>query len=155
MLAYFWAGESCLVIFVSLWPPCTMFNIGILWWAGIEERGKKKTGEGGGGEEFSQPSCPLWLSSTLPRFSQYGGYTSRKIRALKENAWECKFWFVLVLSVQPQLPSTGESSYSINMSGGHASIGDHSVTNVGTATPRWRIPNIINWAASSRRQPSS
>ena len=27
-------------------------------------------------------------------------------------------------------------SYSINMSGGHASIGDHSVTNVGTATPR-------------------
>ena len=43
---------------------------------------------------------------------------------------------LFLYSVQPQLPSTGESSYSINMSGGHASIGDHSVTNVGTATPR-------------------
>ena len=119
--------------------PCTMLHIGILWLAGIEGRGKKKTGEVRG-KEFSHPSCPLWLSPTLRRFSQYGGYTSRKIRALKENAWECKFWFVLVLSVQPQLPSTGESSYSINMSRGNASIGDHSVTSVGTATPRWRIP---------------
>ena len=43
---------------------------------------------------------------------------------------------LFLYSVQPQLPSTGESSYSINMSGGHASIGDYSVTNVGTATPR-------------------
>ena len=43
---------------------------------------------------------------------------------------------LFLYSVQPQLPSTGESSYSINMSGGHAGIGDHSVTNVGTATPR-------------------
>ena len=43
---------------------------------------------------------------------------------------------LFLYSVQPQLPSTGESSYSINKSGGHASIGDHSVTNVGTAAPR-------------------
>ena len=47
---------------------------------------------------------------------------------------------LFLYSVQPQLPSSGESSYSINMSGGNTSIGDHSVTNVGTATPRWRIP---------------
>ncbi|CAH3113653.1 unnamed protein product [Porites lobata] len=38
--------------------------------------------------------------------------------------------------VQPQRPSTGESSYSINMSGGNASVGDYSVINVGTTTPR-------------------
>ena len=43
---------------------------------------------------------------------------------------------LFLYSVQPQLPSTGESSYSINMSSGNASIGDHSVTSVGTATPR-------------------
>ncbi|CAH3113692.1 unnamed protein product [Porites lobata] len=42
----------------------------------------------------------------------------------------------MTTGVQAHLSFSGESSYSINMSGGLASIGDHSVTNVGTATPR-------------------
>ena len=78
-------------------------------------RGKKTTGEGGG-----KNSPPSFLPAlTLPNSSP-------------ENV----NFDLFLYSVQPQLPSTGESSYSINMSGGHASIGDHSVTNVGTATPR-------------------
>ena len=55
-------------------------------------RGTRKEEDGRGGKEFSHPSCPLWFSPTLRRFSQYSGYVSRKIRALKENSWECKFW---------------------------------------------------------------
>lgn len=52
---------------------------------------------------------------------------------------------LIFYSVQPQLPSTGESSYSIKVSGGNASVGDHSVINVGRATPRWHTytTNII------------
>ena len=46
---------------------------------------------------------------------------------------------LFLYSVQSQLSSTppaGESSYTTNVSGGHASIGDHSVTIVETTTPR-------------------
>ena len=53
-----------------------------------------------------------------------------KVKRLEKPCKFCKKTY------KPQLPSTGESSYCINMSGGYVSIGDHSVTNVGTTTPR-------------------
>ena len=96
-------------VFLSRWklpcyiriPVATMYDVQHRDTLVSRNRGTRKEEDGRGGEEFSQPSCPLWLSSTLPRFSQYGGYTSRKIRALKEDAWECKFWFVLVIVFSP------------------------------------------------------
>ena len=114
-----------------------MFNIGILWWAGIEGRGKKKTGEGGKNSpillaRFDFPQLfDVFRNMAVTRAERFGH--SKKTH---ENV----NFDLFLYSVQPQLPFTGESSYSINISGGNASIGDHSVTNVGTATPRWRIP---------------
>ena len=49
---------------------------------------------------------------------------------------DCYHISFVLYSVQSQVPSTGESSYSINVSGGNATVGDYSVINVGTATPR-------------------
>lgn len=49
---------------------------------------------------------------------------------------DCYHVSFVLCSVQPQLPSSGESSYSINVSCGHVSIGNNSVINVGIATPR-------------------
>ena len=45
--------------------------------------------------------------------------------------------FSSICSVRPQPAAAAvESSYHVNVSGGNVSIGDHSVTNVGTGTPR-------------------
>lgn len=92
-----------------------------------------KTGEGGNNSFilfvlFDFPQLfDVFLNMAVTRAERFGH--SKKTH---ENV----NFDLFLYSVQPQLPSTGESSYSINMSGGHASIGDHSVTNVGTATPR-------------------
>ena len=56
---------------------------------------KKNDRGGGGGRILRLPSCPLWLSPTLRCFSHWR-LREQKIWALKETAWECKFWFVLV-----------------------------------------------------------
>ena len=57
-------------------------------------RKKKRRGRGGG-RILRLPSCPLWLSPSLRCFSHWR-LREQKIWALKETAWECKFWFVLV-----------------------------------------------------------
>ena len=96
-------------VFLSRWklpcyiriPVATMYDVQHRDTLVSRNRGTRKEEDGRGGKEFSHPSCPLWLSPTLRRFSQYGGYTSREIRALKENSWECKFWFVLVQCSAP------------------------------------------------------
>ena len=97
--------------------------------------GTRKKNDRGGGEEFSAFLLARLDSPQLFDVFLTGGYASRRFGQSKEPHENVNFDLFLY-SVQPQLPSTGESSYSINMSGGHASIGDHSVTNVGTATPR-------------------
>ena len=97
--------------------------------------GTRKKNDRGGGEEFSAFLLARLDSPQLFDVFLTGGYASRRFGHSKEPHENVNFDLFLY-SVQPQLPSTGESSYSINMSGGNASIGDHSVTNVGTATPR-------------------
>ena len=143
MLAYFWDGESCLVYIRIL--VATMYDVqhsDIKIIVVSRNRGTRKEEDGRGGKEFSHPSCPLWLSQLFDVFLNMAVTRAERFGHSKKSHENVNFDLFLY-SVQPQLPSTGESSYSINMSGGHASIGDHSVTNVGTATPRWRIPNII------------
>ena len=140
MLAYFWAGESCLV-YIRI-PVAIMYDVQHRDIVVSRNRGTRKEEDGRGGKEFSHPSCPLWLSQLFDVFLNMAVTRAERFGHSKKTHENVNFDLFLY-SVQPQLPSTGESSYSINMSGGHASIGDHSVTNVGTATPRWRIPNII------------
>ena len=92
----------------------------------------KKTGEGGNNSfilfaRFDFPQLfDVFLNMAVTRAERFGH---------SKKSHENVNFDLFLYSVQPQLPSTSESSYSINMSGGHASIGDHSVTNVGTATP--------------------
>ena len=93
----------------------------------------KKTGERGNNSFILFARCDfpqlfdVFLNMAVTRAERFGH---------SKKSHENVNFDLFLYSVQPQLPSTGESSYSINMSGGHASIGDHSVTNVGTATPR-------------------
>ena len=101
-------------VFLSRWklpcyiriPVATMYDVQHRDTLVSRNRGTRKEEDGRGGKEFSHPSCPLWLSSTIPRFSQYGGYTSRKIRALKEIAWECIATVLTCLVDMPVLVTT-------------------------------------------------
>jgi len=64
---------------------------------------------------------------------------AEKVWRSKKTRHDLVNFDLFLYSVQSQLsstPSAGESSYKINVSGGHASIGDHSVTIVETTTPR-------------------
>ena len=91
------------------------------------------------------PPSPL---PPLPPYDSRGVSTFFFIKAVTraEKVWRSKKtrhdlvnFDLFLYSVQSQLSSTppaGESSYKTNVSGGHASIGDHSVTIVETTTPR-------------------
>ena len=54
-------------------------------------------------------------------------------------------YHLFLYSVDLLLPRTGEGIGCICVSNGRVSFSssDHSVTNVGISTPRWRLPNII------------
>ena len=91
-------------------------------------RGRRKKEDGGGGGGGAGRILPILLARfDFPQL--FNVFVDMKPH-------EDVNFDLFLYRVQPQLPSSGESSYSINVSGGHASIGDHSVTNVGTATPR-------------------
>ena len=98
---------------------------------------KKEDGDGGG-EEFSPSFLPALTlpNSFLPDFFLNMAVTRAERFGHSKKTHENVNFDLFLYSVQAHLSFSGESSYSINMSGGLASIGDHSVTNVGTATPR-------------------
>ena len=135
-------------MFVLLWPLSTMLNIGRLGRVEIA-CGEVKERDGAG--SFLVPfllASPPSPPPPLPPYDSRGVSTFFFIKAVTraEKVWRSKKtrhdlvnFDLFLYSVQSQLSSTppaGESSYKTNVSGGHASIGDHSVTIVETTTPR-------------------
>ena len=82
---------------------------------------------------------PLRLTGRFDLFFIKAVTRAEKVWRSKKTRHDLVNFDLFLYSVQSQLSSTppaGESSYKTNVSGGHASIGDHSVTIVETTTPR-------------------
>ena len=85
------------------------------------------------------PPHPLRLTGRFDLFFIKAVTRAEKVWRSKKTRHDLVNFDLFLYSVQSQLSSTppaGESSYTTNVSGGHASIGDHSVTIVETTTPR-------------------
>ena len=120
-----------------------MLNIGRLGRVEIA-RGEVKERDGGGSFLVpvllaSPPPHPLRLTGRFDLFFIKAVTRAEKVWRSKKTRHDLVNFDLFLYSVQSQLSSTppaGESSYTTNVSGGHASIGDHSVTIVETTTPR-------------------